>query len=154
MEGHLFGAVIVILIRGMGLAAIETEGVYRAGSISRIHRVGIVREQYGGQSVHGGRVGSGDELGFAGWIFGMRIGAEVVVERDVFREDHDEMLDRSNRLGGLLRFENKSGSREQARESERGEGAVRHEVSILWETLREWDVLDICGRGQRPCGTL
>ena len=53
------------------------------------------------QIVRRWRIGSRGERRLVGTVHGVRIGAEVMVERNVLAEDHDQVLDRRLRSQAL-----------------------------------------------------
>ena len=88
--------VSVVLVGGGGLGEVETEGIgghgllsaYRRGVVGAI-QVGIGSDQAGIADVvvRDRRASRGGEGGSAGVIESVGIGAEIVIERDVFAED-------------------------------------------------------------------
>jgi hypothetical protein len=97
--GLLFGGVGVVLVGGVGLAAIQPERGRGGGAVGG-GGVGIARQQPGvGQRVGARRAGGGGEGGLTGDVGGLGVGREIMVERDVLVEQHDEVLDRRGGLG-------------------------------------------------------
>src|SRR5947209_2646760 len=97
MKRELLVAVPVIFVACVGIAAINAK---------RICPIGIVGEQARALKViHARRIGaSAAEVATAILVRGgVGIGAEVVIEGDIFLEDHDDMLDRSAR-GRFISF--------------------------------------------------
>ncbi|ABA52723.1 hypothetical protein BURPS1710b_A2343 [Burkholderia pseudomallei 1710b] len=90
----LLGGVRVVLIGRRGLCAVEAERIARARAVRRIRRVRVRGEQQARQAVDRRRARRGAERRLARRVRGVRVGAEVVVERHVLAVDHDEMLDR------------------------------------------------------------
>ncbi len=88
------GSVVVILIGGCGLGAIEAEGIGGPVCVHGVQGIRIVVEQSVGIAIHRGRSGLSDKPRLSSGIESLWIGAEVVVERDIFLKDDDEMLDR------------------------------------------------------------
>jgi len=83
----------MVLIGGRGLGAVEAEGIRCTAGISGfVQEIGIVEEKAVGIAVYARRVGLGFEFGFARRIGRVGIRAEVVVERDVFPKDDNNML--------------------------------------------------------------
>jgi hypothetical protein len=94
VEGQLLVLVVVVLISGLELRAVEAEG---------LNGVRVVRsEQAVVQAVHGRRVFRRRESRLVQRVRRVRIGGEVMVERDVLLKDHDEVLDR--RRSGISRL--------------------------------------------------
>ena len=119
--GAFLRAFVVPLIRGQRLGRRQAERVRRPGAVdlavvgrcriggvavgivveeiqARERREMMVHVERGGEAVDLRRARRRHELRLAGQVEGVRIGAEIVVERDVFLEDDDDMLDR--RRGG------------------------------------------------------
>ncbi len=84
VESALLVRVPVVLVARRRLSAVQQ---------LRIRQVGVVGQKRPGQPVHRRRVRRGVERRLPGGIGGVGVGTEVVVERDVLLEDHDEMLD-------------------------------------------------------------
>ena len=99
MECHLLRGVIMRLIGGRSLASLQAKRIDRAFAVGGVQCVRIVREKRRAQPVHHGSVWRSNKLRLARRILRVRIRAEVVIERDIFREDHDQVLDR---CGGNL----------------------------------------------------
>ena len=90
----LFRRVVVILIVGRGLGRSRRNGLVAPFPLSGIQGIRIVVEQPVRIAIHRRRSGLGDKARLSGRIQGLGIGAEVVVEGDIFLKDDDEMLDR------------------------------------------------------------
>ena len=96
VKSELFISVSVVLVAGIRVAAIDSEG---------IRAIGVVGEQSGAlERIHARRI-----VFRAGKIFcaviiclGVRIGPEIVVERNVFLKNDYDMLDWSFRRGTVL----------------------------------------------------
>ncbi len=91
VEGFLLGGVAVVLVAGESLARIEP---------LRLVLVGVVCEQPVVQAVDRGRARQRRERRLTGRVGGVRVGPEIVVERDVLVEDDHDVLDRRGRCGG------------------------------------------------------
>ena len=103
VECHLLRRVGVRLVGGRCLAAIEAEWIDRTFTVGRIRCVRVAGEKSRGQAVHHRRVRRGDKLRLTGWIRRMGICAEVVIERNILREDYYYVLDWCNRRRGGCR---------------------------------------------------
>ena len=96
MKGLLLRRVVMILVRSRRLRAVQAKRIARATSIAGlVQKVRIAEKQPIGIAINGWRVRRRDEPRFVPWIQGVGIGAEVVIEGDVFTEDHHHMLNRS-----------------------------------------------------------
>jgi hypothetical protein len=93
VERLLFGRVIVILVGGRRLRAVEAERIDRTRAITRIGGGRIVRQKRGSQAVDAWCERRRIERWLARRVGGIRIGAEVMIERNVFLENHHQMLD-------------------------------------------------------------
>ncbi len=91
IEGELLRAVVVILVGGDGLRSIQAERIGSAEHIRRVQLVRIGREQPARERVGGGRVGIRLEPGLPARVERVWIRAEVMIERDVFVEDDDDV---------------------------------------------------------------
>ena len=96
MLGFLLRGVTVVLVAGQRFASGQALGV---------ELVRVLFQQRFAQAVHRGRARSRREPRFTGAVGGIRIGAEVVVERNVLREENDDVFDRrrGGRQGGARR---------------------------------------------------
>ena len=100
MQCGLFRAVVMILIGSCGLRAVQTKRVGRTSAVCRIE-VGIARLQTAsGKAVDGGCVREGMEHGFSRRICGVGIGREIVIKRNVFLENDNQVLDGGCRSRG------------------------------------------------------
>ncbi len=87
----LFRRVVVVHVAGVVLARIQTHRlVDRSGLVGVL----VVVQQSLRQSVHRRRSRLGPELHFAPLVRRLRIRCEIVVERNVFLENHHYVLDR------------------------------------------------------------
>ncbi len=84
----------MVLIVGCGLGTVEPEWVRCTISVSAVEGIGIVVEQPVGVAVHCRGPRPGVKAWLSARIQRLGIGAEVVVERDIFLKDDDKMLDR------------------------------------------------------------
>ncbi len=87
--GFLLRGVAVVLVAGQRFVAAEALGV---------ELIRVVFQQRFAEAVHRRRARGRRERRFSGAVGGIRIGAEVVIERDVLREENDDVFDR--RRGG------------------------------------------------------
>ena len=95
IKGQLFRRVIVVLIGGGRLRAVQTERVVAPAPLAGF-RFGLRRQQPR-EAIDARRVGQRGKLRFARGVGGDRVGAEVVVEGNVLLEDHDQVTDGSCR---------------------------------------------------------
>jgi len=95
MECHLLRGVIMRLIGGsQAWLRSRRKRIDRAFAVGGVRCVRIVRKKRRAQPVHHGSARRPDKLRLARRILRVRIRAEVVIERDIFREDYDQVLDR------------------------------------------------------------
>ena len=107
----LLGGVLVVLVAGVGLAAVDPEW---PGGV----RVSLDQRRI--EAVDRGRALPRVKNGLARQIEGFRIGPEVDVERVVLLEDHHQVLDRGVRCGTPAgRLGAGSGGNKQNAESQR-----------------------------------
>src|SRR5258708_31436350 len=94
--------VIVILVASRRLRAAEAEWVDPVGAVGGVVAAGVIGQQdsvgyapdQGPQSIHRRRVVACPEDGFSWQVQRNRIGREIMIERDVFLENDDQMHDR------------------------------------------------------------
>src|SRR5258708_5700973 len=91
IERPLFRGVVVILVRRNRLRAIQAERVGGTRAVRGV-QVWIVVEQSVGQSIDRWCVRRRFELRFPSRIQRLRIGSEVVIERNVLLENYHQML--------------------------------------------------------------
>jgi len=121
----LLGLVVVVHVVGHSLRTIQTEGIGRARSVSRI-QVGVVGQQRRAQTVHCRRVRRWNKPGLARGIRCVRVSSKIVVERNVLVENHHQMLNWRRRcrrrilgwlarrlIGGKRGYDSRSQSRGQ-----------------------------------------
>ena len=82
------------------------------------HRIGIAVQQRVTEPVHAGRIVDGDEARLARRIGGMGVSAEIVIERIILLEDHDEMRNWRRRL--MRSRDGKGYARPQSSDAEHG----------------------------------
>src|SRR6202035_93557 len=87
----------MIHVRSQRLVAVEPEWIRGAGSIGGI-QVWILSEQSGSQAIHGRRICHRVERWLTGRIQRLGVSAKVVIERNVFAKNHDDVLDGSDGL--------------------------------------------------------
>jgi hypothetical protein len=90
IEGLLLRQVRMVLITRVGLGATEAE---------RWRGVRIVREETSRQTIDRGRARLRLEDRLVRRVHGIRVGREVVIERDILLKDDDQVLDRGGRRG-------------------------------------------------------
>jgi hypothetical protein len=143
VEGQLLGLILVVLIAGHLLSG--------PAEADRLHRIRVVRQQLRGQPVDPRGVRSGRER-LAVEVGGVGICREVVVERDVLLEDHDQMLNRRRgRARGLVSRSCARRPRQHQRHHpcERDAAAVgTEERHVSWG---HW--LTPCTEGLERCGS-
>ncbi len=98
VDGLLLGRVGVVLRTRVGLGAVETEGIGRAGAVGRVV-VRIIDQHVGGDEiVHLRRMRLRNKWNRPRWVGRFRIGSKIMIERAVLVEDDHEMLDRRFRV--------------------------------------------------------
>lgn len=116
--GLLLGRVGVALRLGVRLRPVDTERIGGIGAVRRVGEVSVVVQQkrIRREVVDAWHRMGGIERRFAGRVARLRIGREVVIERNIFAEDHDKMLDRSGGSGrGCTARQRVRGNRTAAR---------------------------------------
>src|SRR5579872_1990048 len=115
--GLLFIAIIVVLVANGGL---------RARQPRRLSGVGVMGQQRLGQPVNRRSIWRRGERRFAGSrVGGVRIRREIVIKRNIFLKDYDDVLDRSRRGRALGPGASREQSRGSAEEQTGGFGVHR-----------------------------
>ena len=126
----LLGGVLVVLIAGVGLGAIDAE---------RLGRVRISLDQRRREAVDRGRSPPRVKGRLPGRVERRRIGREVGVERVILLEDHHQVLDRRLRRGTLAGGARGAGggSEKDAKPQRKPEGAERRlRRRARWQNTR------------------
>ena len=134
--GALFGRIAVVLVGGGSLGAVEPEG---QGGVPAIGANGIrvvAQKICCRECIHTRRVGGRMKDRLTGDVGGVRIGCEVMIERDVFLIDHDHMFDGcSGRDPGCCRLICRLGRNRPKQTQTEGhgrntQGEIRHDEQI------------------------
>ena len=84
----------MVLVCCAGLGTVQTERIGRVSAVRHVRQVGVVGQQvrvY--QIVNPGCARLGVKAGFTGRIGGLGISREVVIKRNVFLENDNDVLD-------------------------------------------------------------
>src|SRR6185312_760831 len=101
VEGHLLGLIAVVLVCRSCLIATQPERVGTARSVGGVEKIWIGGKEISGQAFDRGSAWQRCEFWLALWIERVRIGREVVVERNVLLKDDHDVPDRILRLHSL-----------------------------------------------------
>jgi len=91
----------MVLVGSDGLGAVQAKWIRSSSAIGRVE-IGVIGQESAAQAIDGRRARECFESGFARRVGRVRVGCEVVVERNVFLKDYDEMLDGRGGRGAFL----------------------------------------------------